>query len=155
MVMEQYWMPKELDLKNLELCLNNYTADFLYIRLKGSSGGITKVNENLEGKTLDFKKDNSGLYMLIDSKEVFHFPLNSYQKGFSLAYERFFKDGRMYIPKGISDNPDDDKLPEPKRSYLRNVIDSHLIEIFFKGKVNIKFHSWWKNPHWKYWTVDK
>ena len=31
--MEQYWMPKKLDFKNLRLCLDNYPVDFLYIRL--------------------------------------------------------------------------------------------------------------------------
>jgi len=86
---------------------------------------------------------------------MFHFPLDDYQKGFSLAYERIFDDGRMHIPGGISDNPYDTNLPEPKRSFLRHVLDGHLMEIFFKGRVNIIFHSWWIKPHWKYWTIDK
>ena len=153
--MEQYWMPKKLDFKNLKLCLDNYSADFLYIRLVGSMGGTVKVDEKLEGRKLDFRKDKSGLYLFIDSSDVFHFPLNDYQKGFSLAYERIFADGRMYIPGGISDNPYDSSLPEPKRSFLKHVLDDHLMEIFFKGRVNIKFHSWWIKPHWKYWTIDK
>ena len=86
--MEQYWMPKELDFENLKLCIDSYPADFLFIRLIGAAGGAVKVNENLEQRVLDFRKDTSGLYMLVDSHEVFHFPLKSYQKGFSLAYER-------------------------------------------------------------------
>ena len=61
----------------------------------------------------------------------------------------------MHIPGGISDNPYDTNLPEPKRSFLRHVLDGHLMEIFFKGRVNIIFHSWWIKPHWKYWTIDK
>ncbi|MCG2717973.1 MAG: hypothetical protein L6408_03965 [Nanoarchaeota archaeon] len=153
--MEQYWMPKKLDFKNLRLCLDNYQADFLYIRLVGSMGGTVKVNEDLEDKTLDFRKDSSGLYLLIDSDEVFHFPLKDYQKGFSLAYERFFEDGRMHIPGGIADEPYNPELPEPRRSHLRTVLDSHLMEIFFKGRINLKFHSWWEKPYWKYWTIDK
>ena len=46
--MEQYWMPKKLDFKNLRLCLDNYSADFLYIRLVGSAGGTVKINEKLK-----------------------------------------------------------------------------------------------------------
>lgn len=156
--MEQYWMPKKLDFKNLRLCLDNYIADFLYIRLVGSAGGTVKVNENLKNKKLDFRKNKSGLYMLVDSKEVFHFPLKDYQKGFSLAYERVIPTedgvGRMVmLSQGV--DPYDPNLPEPQRSFLRIVLDNHLMEIFFDGRVNLKFHSWWIKPHWKYWTVDK
>ena len=153
--MEQYWMPKELDMENLRLCLDNYQSDFLYIRFVGSRGGEVKVNENLEDKKLDFQKDKSGLNLFVDSRKVFNFPLKNYQKGFSLAYERFFEDGRMHISGEIADDPYDANLPEPERSYLRTVLDSHLMEIFFKGRVDIKFHSWWEKPYWKYWVVDK
>ncbi len=159
-------MPKKQDFKNLRLCLDNYLADFLFIRDCGgvredgkySAQGKTKIREDLTDKTLDFKKDKSGLYMLIDSAEVFHFSLKNYYKGFSLAYERIEPTddgiGRMVIlSHGI--NPYDPALPEPQRSFLRNVWDDHLIEIYFKGRVNLKFHSWWEKPDWKYWTIDK
>lgn len=151
-------MPRKLDFKNLRLCLNNYLTDFLYIRLIGSKGGTVKVNEDLDSKVLDFKKNSLGLYLQIDSKEVFHFPLKDYSKGFSLAYERVEPTedgvGRMVmLSTGI--DPDDPNLPEPRRSFLRIVLDNHLMEIYFKGRVNLKFHSWWKKPHWKYWTIDK
>jgi len=149
-------MPKKLDFKNLRFCLDNYTPDFLYIRLKGASGGDVKVNEDLDGRKLDFKRNSSGLHLFIDSDEVFHFPLKRYDKGFSLAYERVepTEDGvgrKVMLSTGI--NPYDSSLPEPRRSFLRNVLDDHLIEIFFKGRVNLKFHSWWIKPHWKYWTI--
>ena len=155
--MEQYWMPKKLDFKNLRICLDNYPADFLYIRLVGSAGGAVKVNENLKGRALDFRKDASGLYLFIDSNEIFRFPLKDYQKGFSLAYERVESTedgiGRMVIlSHGV--DPYDSNLPEPRRSFLRTVLDRHLMEIFFGGRINLKFHSWWQKPHWKYWTVD-
>lgn len=156
--MEQYWMPKELDFENLRLCLDNYTVDSLFIRLVGSSGGTVKVNEDMKGKTLDFRKDKSGLYMLVDSKEVFHFSLEDYYKGFSLAYERIEPTedgiGRMVMLSYMTD-PYDPNLPEPERSFLRTILDDHLMEIFFEGRVNLKFHSWWDKPHWKYWTIDK
>lgn len=151
-------MPKKLDFENLRFCIDNYPADFLYIRLTGSRGGEVKVNKKLKDKVLDFEKNENGLYILINKKEVFHFPLQDYQKGFSLAYERIepTDDGigrRIILSTGI--DPDDKKLPEPESSFLRNVLDGHLIEIFFEGKINIKFHSWWDKPYWKYWTIDK
>ena len=159
-------MPKELDFGNLRKCIDNFEADRLFIRLIGAKTiGKTKeeveavkVVENLEGRKLDFKKNENNLYMLVDGEKKFHFSLKNYQKGFSLAYERIIptedRIGRMVILQtGI--NPDDPDLPEPRRSFLRNVLDDHLIEIFFKGRIPLKFHSWWsKDKTWKYWTVD-
>ncbi|MBS3139845.1 hypothetical protein J4479_02475 [Candidatus Woesearchaeota archaeon] len=88
--MEQYWMPKKLDFRNLRFCLDNYEADCLFIRLIGAKGGTIKVDENLEGRKLDFHKKSSGLSLLIDSENVFHFPLKDYKldtvKGFSLYF---------------------------------------------------------------------
>lgn len=163
--MEQYQMPRKLDFKHLRMCLDNYQADWLYIRLKGSSGGTVKVDENLENRTLDFRKERAGLYLLVDAKEVFHFPLKNYNdqwsKGFSVAYERIepTEDGigrKTYLDPETYPQPWDPynlNLPEPKSSILRHVLDNHLIEIFFKGRIHLKFHSWWIKPHWKYWRV--
>jgi hypothetical protein len=163
--MEQYQLPKELDFENLRLCLDNYTSSLLYIRDCGGiredgkyhAQGLPKVIEELEGKTLDFKKNKSGLHIIVDSKEVFNFPSISRHKGFSLAYERIeeTEDGigmRVMLSTGI--DPYDPTLPEPKTSMLRNVIDDHLIEITFEGRIDLKFHSWWDKPHWKYWAID-
>ncbi|MEK9175057.1 MAG: hypothetical protein AAB795_00520 [Patescibacteria group bacterium] len=150
-------MPKKLDFKNLRLCTDNYPADFLYIRLIGSAGGTAKVKENLKDRKFDFRKDKSGLHILIDSKEVFSFILQDYQKGFSLAYERIVPTedgvGRMVV-LGTGIDPYDPSLPEPRRSFLRTVLDEHLMEIFFLGRINLKFHSWYSKSRWKYWTID-
>ena len=152
-------MPKKLDFTNLRLCIDNYPLDFIFIRDCGgiredgkySCQGMSKVSENLEGRTLDFKKGD-GLHILIDDSEVFHFPKNDRYKGFSLAYERVEKDGSLVmLSTGI--DPYDSKLPEPRMSFLRNIIDYHLIEIYFKGRIDLEFHSWWIKPLWKYWTV--
>ncbi|MEK6969200.1 MAG: hypothetical protein AABW48_02115 [Nanoarchaeota archaeon] len=164
--MEQYYLPKRLDFKNLRLCLANYPLDSLYIRDCGGwnpdgsyrAQGLTKIDENLEGKSLNFKKNKSGLHLLIDDINMFNFPLKDYDKGFSLAYERIEPTedgiGRMvYLSTGI--DPYDQNLPEPNRSFLRNIFDNHLIEIYFKKRVHLKFHSWWEKPHWKYFTVVK
>ncbi|MFC1755155.1 hypothetical protein ACFL96_17465, partial [Thermoproteota archaeon] len=96
-------------------------------------------------------------YALVDDEEVFHFPLKNYQKGFSLAYERIRPTedgiGRMvYLSMGV--DPYDPELPEPNRSILRTVLDEHLMEITFPGRIPLKFHSWWIEPHWKHWCVD-
>jgi len=79
-------MPRELDFENLRLCLDNYEAIRLFIRDCGGiredgkyhPQGRVKISEDLEGKTLDFLKDDSGLYLLVDSNEVFHFPLKNH-----------------------------------------------------------------------------
>lgn len=155
-------MPKKLDFKNLRLCLDNYKAEAIFIRLVGAHGGTVKVGESLENKTLDFRKDRSGLSFLINSREVFYFPMHNYNsedtKGFSLAYERIEPTedgiGRMImLSTGI--DPYDPNLPEPRYSFLRHVLDDHLLEIYFHGRIHLKFHSWWIKPHWKYWTVVK
>ncbi len=164
--MEQYWMPKRLDFKNLRTCLDNYPAERIYIRDCGGiredgkyhPEGMQKVGVDLEGRTLNFRKNRSGLYMLVDADEVFHFPLKDYQKGFSLAYERIEPTedgiGRMVmLSHGI--DPYDSALPEPRKSTLRTVLDDHLMEIDFKGRVHLEFHSWWVKPQWKYWKISK
>jgi hypothetical protein len=162
--MEQYFIPKKLDWINLRKALNEYEAEKLFIRDCGgiredgrySAQGREKVNEALKGKNLDFRKDKTGLYMLIDNREVFHFPLDDYDKGFTIGYERIqpTEDGverLVMLSHGI--NPDDSSLPEPRTSMFRTVLDKHLMEITFKGKIKLKFHSWWIKPDWKYWTL--
>lgn len=156
--MEQYWMPKKLDIKNLRACIRHYSPELLFIRAVGSMGGDVKVRENLQGKKLGFKKDKSGLSIHINRKEVFHFPLKDYDKGFSLSYERIeaTDDGvgkMLMLQTGV--DPYDPKLPEPTKSILRSVLDGHLMEIVFTGRVHLNFHSWWWESHWKYWVVER
>ena len=128
--MEQYWMPKRLDFKNLRLCLDYYTVKRIYIRDCGGIRedgmyhlqGMQKVNVELVGRNLDFKKNKTGLRILIDSEEVFHFPLKDYTKGFSLAYYRVQPTedgiGRM-VMLGTGIDPYDPNLPYPQKSFLR------------------------------------
>ena len=151
-------MPKELDLENMRFCIDNFPQNSIFIRLMGSHGGTVKVSEELnKKKKLDFKKDDSGLYFMINKKEIFHFPLEDYLKGFAIEYHRYDpKDGHMIIRSGLlQPDPYEKGLPEPRFSTLRNVLDYHLIEINFKGRIDLKFHSWWHEPHSKYWTIDK
>jgi hypothetical protein len=157
--MEQYWMPKKIDFINLRLCLDNYECTHLFIRYIGSQGGNNKVNEVLNGRKLDFKKTKHKLEFLIDSKQVYEFNLEHYNKdnrGFSLAYDRKYPDGKIVMLSTGAD-PYDKSLPEPHESTLRHCLQTnridHLAEITFKGRVDLEFHSWWQKPHNKYWKV--
>ena len=148
-------MPRDVDLENLRFCLDNLVTEDIFIRLMGSHGGTVKVKENLKNKKLDFNINSDKLYFFIDSREVFQFKLEKDDKGFAIEYNRYDpKNGSMII-LGAEEEPYDPKLPEPRYSTFRNVLDYHLIEIGFNGRIDLKFHSWWREPHWKYWTVDK
>ncbi len=140
-------MAKEDDLENLRLCLENYRTDQLYIREVASKGGSVKVNHIFNGEKLGFRKDSSGLSLIIDEEDIFCFPLKNYNKGFSLAYERHDAEGHMiHLSRGV--DPYDSNLPNPSSSILRNVIDEHLLEIYFEGRVNLRKEK-------GVWLVDK
>ena len=156
--MDQYQLVKEMDEENLRKCLERYEPNDIFIRLKGSSGGTVRVKEDIKKGELNFKKDISGWDFFLKEKGLFHFSLGNpeYEKGFSLAYERFDKKGRRFIPNRFGENkenPDNPEFTEPKFSILRNVWDSHLIEIAFKDKILLEFHSWWHEPYNAYWKI--
>lgn len=133
--MKLYRMPKELDFENLRCCLDNYAAKEVFVQTICTKGSETLVDENLKGRKLDFRKDYSGLYLFIDSKETLHFPLKQYDMGFSMIYD----------PK-----------PNSQKSMLRNFIDWKMFWIVFNEKIPLKFHSWRdEEMDLKYWTVDK
>ena len=160
-------MPQEFDFENLRYCLDNFEAEHIFIRDCGGyepngsyrMQGKQKVREDLQGRVLDFCRDEKSLYFTIDGEDIFHFTLEDYgkderDKGFSVAYERFYDDGKMVmLPRGF--NPDATNLPEPRTSTLRHILDRHLLEITFKGKIPLEFHSWMQEPHFAYWNVKK
>ena len=154
--MEKYWMPKELDFVNLRNCLDTYTAKEIFIRGIGSRNRETKLKENLEGKILDFKKDKSNFYFLIDNKDVFKLPwvnVGSRENvGFDLAYERVSPEGTLVFLSGGVD-PYDLELPEPIESTLRHNVNDYFIQIKFTGRVHLKFHSWKEKPNFKFWEI--
>lgn len=162
--MEQYFMRKTDDLKNFKRALRYYTPKLLYIRDCGgvrengqfSCQGLCKVREDLTDKVLSFKQEEDSLLVFIDNSKVFTFDsFKSRDKGLSLAYERTekTKDGfrTVMLPTGY--NPYDCHLPEPDSSVLRHLIDNHLMEISFPGRVNIEQDGWWIKPHYLYWKV--
>ena len=154
--MEKYFLPTELDFKHLRKCLDEYEPDSIFIRQVGSKGECVRVDEQLEGRNLDFKKNKKGLTFLIDKKEVFHFPLKWWgtrkEIGFKLEYERFNKNGtQVFLSHGT--NPYDPSLPEPSRSILKNCADDHFLEVYFKGRINLEFYRWLQAPHFALWKV--
>ncbi len=154
--MENYFLPPEMDFIHLRKCLDQYSLDSIFIRVIGSKGGQEKVNEKLEGRSLDFKLGKSGLSFFIDDKKVFRFPMKDWgtreEIGFVLEYERFYPDGkRVFLTHGKE--PLDSSLPEPTRSILRNCVDDHYLEIYFKGRVNLQFYKWLQEPDFAIWTI--
>jgi hypothetical protein len=159
--MEQYYLFKKMDKENLRLCLDNYVAERIYIRDCGgyTDGeyrirGKSKVDESLIDKVFDFSWNDS-LKFFIGDKEVYCSELNDYnlkdESGFTLAYERIMNGKLVMLGKG--GDPYDVNLPEPNNSTLRQIIDGDLIEITFKGRVNLEFISWLQKPYWGYWKV--
>ena len=155
--MEQYWMSGRLDWKHLRMCLDFYRPESIDIRKVGSLGGERFVDVKLGRKRLDFDKGPNGLTILIASKPVFRFPLrdHSQNKGFSLAYERFWSDGCMYFDSHGRDPYA--AVPAVKRSFLRHVLDDCLLEIYFPGKIPLKFHRWAYPDErtWKLYRIDE
>ena len=97
-----------------------------------------------------------GLSILIDGSEVFFFEYwKDDDRGFTLAYERM-PDKRGVIPclpTGV--DPDDPDLPPVETSFLRHSNRDHLLEIYFRGKIPLKFYSYFDSDKiWKYWCVD-
>ena len=113
-------------------------------------GGQCFVDEKLGRRKLDFIKDKSGLHILIGGKEVFAFSLHDHDhnKGFSLAYERLWPDGTMCF-HGRDPNAN---FPQVERSCLRHILDDCLLEIYFKGKILLKF-SRWAHPRERTWKI--
>lgn len=162
--MEQYWMRKKDDLKNFKRALKFYKPTNIYIRDCGGTNpdgsfrchGLKKLNQDLESKVLQFEKLDNRLYACIDGIKVFTFDnFNKRYKGLSLAYERTekTKDGPRMVMLSTGFNPYDCHLPEPDSSILRTIIDDHLMEITFPGRVNIQQDGWWIKPHWLYWKI--
>ncbi|MCK9344681.1 MAG: hypothetical protein M0P64_00965 [Candidatus Pacebacteria bacterium] len=156
--MEKYLVPKRLTLASVTKCLKTYEVDHLFIRLMGSKGGTVKADERLQGKKLVVLHNKSTIRFIVNKKEVCRLPLKEFlediedRQGLQVAYERFDRNNNMvFLPTGV--DPYDPNLLEPRRSILRLAIDWHLVEIYFKGRVHLKFHSWWIEPHFGLWAI--
>jgi hypothetical protein len=154
--MEQYELVLDKVYENIQYCLKNYKAKRIFIRLVGSMGGTKKVNEDLENRTFDIKQVFDGLSILIDGSEVFKFEQEGdWGKSFSLGYKRDPDETGVISALSTGINPDDPNLPPVNTSFFRSCNYYHLLEIYFEGKIPLKFHSHWnKKAGWKYWCVD-
>jgi len=133
--MEQYELNPETIYGDMLHCLKNYEAINLFVRLRGSVGGDIKIDENLERKTLAVDEVLEGLSFLVDGKKIYvHEEDDFWKRRFSLAYD-------------TEDKP---------ISVFRSANGNYLLEITFKGKIPLKFHSWMdEEAGWKYWVVDR
>lgn len=143
----QYSTPKEINYETLRKCLDYFIPKKIYIRMMGSRGGTVKVDESLEGRTLDVQEAYDRWSFLINGKEVISLN-NDARLGISFMYE--IGEG---IPIFTTDKtPDDPEFPEPQQTIMRYDLEWHLLEITFHGKIPIKPHS--KIQGYQYWEVD-
>lgn len=124
----EYQMSKRLDCRNLKKCLEQYGKSVEKIIIKAVNMSTPKVEENLEGKTLEIERYNSGIRVMAGNSEIFQFLLKKYLRGFSIKHE----DGK---------------------SVLYNCIDNHNIEVYFKVDIPVEFYKWNKNNTQKYWNI--
>ena len=137
--MQQYLMPRELDYQNVRKCLDNYVPTKIYLRLMASMGGTVKVDETLEGRTLDILEVDDNWSFLIDGSEVIRLSPRETRWGVSMAYEVTDGNGCKVYSTTIA--PDDPAFPEAQESVLRYDLEWHLLEITFKGRIPLQFHS--------------
>jgi hypothetical protein len=134
---DQYLLKKEEDVINLNIALNQYTAEKIIISPFSLSYNKLSVHSFIEKNNLEFVVNDNFLNLIINDTTQINLENKDYLCGFKVEYERFLDDGsKWYKPDYF--HPNTDGLPEPKTTKFRNVIDGYLIEIYFKGWVKIK-----------------
>ncbi|OGY63780.1 MAG: hypothetical protein A3I89_02890 [Candidatus Harrisonbacteria bacterium RIFCSPLOWO2_02_FULL_41_11] len=166
--MEQYEILPSRHFENIQLSIKHFKAEYIYIRLRGSLGGNIIVSKNLKDKKLAISHGKNGLNIIINGKKVFFYATVSLRKNllvdfgkhWSVAYERFYDDGRKHFlypedwKQYQNNGPLDPNLPEVKKTILRSCND-YLIEITFFGKIPIKKTGLVPgHKDWYYWELD-
>lgn len=149
--MEQYGLFIPVYYENIRKALENFTPKRIFIRWVGTDGDKTVVRENLKGKTLDIKKTDKGLSIIINGTEQFFYKIDSdWDREFFIAY---FRGHKIALPTGI--NPDDPTLPPVEESILEAANYTHLMKITFEGKIPLRVLSpkSRKRP-WDFWGID-
>ena len=167
--MEQYEIPPGRYYKILCDALKYFKAEYVYVRLVGSKGGMIKLSEDVRQKSLVLKQSRKGLRIIIDGKERFLFEMwnvkkdNLSGKRWKIAFYRVNKKGVMHSGYTGYPNyqepytgPNDPRLPEVKKTIFRTVNHDHLIEITFSEKIPIRRLDKLVNniPNWYYWDLD-
>ncbi len=136
--MEQYWTQKNKDNHTLKTIIDNYKPLHLFVRYKGSSGGQTIINKDLEDKIVTYDEDNHKIMRLyIDGVQTFSCG-GGKDKGFSVAYRRKDDNDNLIILGGGLTDPYDKRYNEPYESFLRQVYNNVLFELTVKGRIDIK-----------------
>src|SRR3989338_1254648 len=133
--MEQYEIPPDRHFRNIQRAIKNLKAEYIYIRLRGSLGGTVIISEALKGKKLAISRGKNSLNIIIDGKKVFAYKLVLSKsaelvglsgKRWSMAYERFYEDGRKHFlypdnwERFQNNGPLDQNLPKVKTTILRS-----------------------------------
>ncbi|MBW2966900.1 hypothetical protein KY362_00280 [Candidatus Woesearchaeota archaeon] len=155
--MEQYELAPRRRYGDLVHCVREMEPAWLYIRNVGSRGGRVLVNEDLEGKVLGVKRSPDAYVLSIDDSEVFRYLLTqTWDRRLSLGYYRYPDETGRIPMLSTGYDPYDVRLPPVETSVFRTAnMSGHYMEIRFSGQIPLKFHSWWKEPHWKWWCVER
>lgn len=134
----------------LKEALQKYKTEYINIRPFSLGYETTTKRENLEGKILSYQTNNNlELYI---GKKLFHtFPLKKQgDKGFSFEYQ----DGKnMRLEQIYSEHsPEVFSKEDVKTTALRLVIDDLLLEIYFKGKIELE-RDIQENDEVEYWKI--
>lgn len=152
--MEQYEISPRRLKGDLLYCLRTFPQLRLYVRETSGFGGREIINEALQNN-LNIIRGPEGLLLFTSEDRPFQFKQSPLK--FSIAYERFPDQRTGIIPAlATSINPDDTKLPDVNMSFFRSANYQYLVEIYFRGKIPLRFHSWHdKKAGWKNWCVDR
>jgi len=122
--MNNYWLLAEEDSENLRYVVDNFKPLKIHVR-SIDEGRKELVNENLEGKVLDFEPKGKGYLFKVDGKELFYFE-GLRQKSFDVRYRL----GRY--------NSEIKEFDENSALVTADYEKKEYVEIHFKGKIGVE-----------------
>ncbi len=117
-----YWLLEKEDLKNLKYCFENFSPTRFYIGNTNKLEGFARstiLNENLEGKILNFKKKKNGFLFLLDNKEIYLFKKDT-DHGFTIRSDL------------------NEKIEEISVLNHSNYKNGDFLQIYFNKKIEIE-----------------
>ena len=121
--MNTYWLLAEEDLENLRYVVDNFKPFKIHVRgVVENREKFKEINENLEGKTLDFEKKKKGYLFKVDGKDLFYFE-GLRKKSFDVRYDKEYNNGNF---KNIS------------KLVTVDYEKDEYMEIHFKGKIEVE-----------------
>ncbi len=120
--MNTYWLLAEEDLENLRYVVDNFKPFKIHVRgVVENREKFKEINENLEGKTLDFEKKKKGYLFKVDGKDLFYFE-GLRKKSFDVRYDQDHNDNFKDLSKLVT-------VDYEKNEYM---------EIWFSGKIKVE-----------------